>query len=141
MELIIGGCYQGKLAYVEQKLRQRNVILDKCAVLDGAEIDAFAAPSQWRRQISGRMVLNHLHLFVKNCVCHGHDDRISMALALFLEEAPELLVVCDEVGCGVVPSAPQERAYREAVGRALCFLAQRADSMERVIGGIPMRIK
>lgn len=51
------------------------------------------------------------------------------------------LVLCREVGCGVVPLSSEERRYREAVGRLCVLLAQRAESVVRVVAGLPMALK
>lgn len=51
------------------------------------------------------------------------------------------VIICDEVGCGVVPMDAKDRAYREAVGRACKKLAQNSDIVERVFCGIATRIK
>lgn len=51
------------------------------------------------------------------------------------------VVVCDEVGCGIVPLDPDDRAWRERVGRLCCDLAARADAVVRVVCGIPQMIK
>ena len=50
-------------------------------------------------------------------------------------------VICDEVGCGVVPVEPAQRARREAVGRLCCRLAERAERVERIFCGLPMVLK
>ena len=56
-------------------------------------------------------------------------------------EQPELVVVSDEVGSGVVPMSKEERLWREAVGRALCVVAEHAESVTRVMCGIGVRLK
>ena len=50
-------------------------------------------------------------------------------------------VICDEVGCGVVPLAAEERRWREEVGRLCCELAERADVVVRVSCGLPQVLK
>ena len=50
-------------------------------------------------------------------------------------------VICDEVGCGVVPLDREERVWRERVGRTCCALAERAERVERLLCGIPMTLK
>lgn len=50
-------------------------------------------------------------------------------------------VVCDELGCGIVPADKFSRDYREAVGRICCSLAKEANIVERVYAGIPSIIK
>ena len=51
------------------------------------------------------------------------------------------MIVANEVGAGIVPIDPKERAFREAVGRALCVIAQASDAVVRVTCGIGVRIK
>ena len=47
------------------------------------------------------------------------------------------VVVCAEVGSGVVPVDNQERAWRERVGRTTEVLAARATRVVRMVCGIP----
>ena len=51
------------------------------------------------------------------------------------------VVVCREVGCGVIPMDAQERNWREAVGRLCCALAAQAEAVYRVSCGLGMRLK
>ena len=59
----------------------------------------------------------------------------------FCKEHPNAIVVANEVGAGVVPMAAEDRAFREAVGRALCVIAQEAQQVTRCTCGIGVRIK
>lgn len=51
------------------------------------------------------------------------------------------VVIATEVGGGVVPADPAERAGREAAGRLACLLAERADTVIRMFCGIPAVLK
>ena len=51
------------------------------------------------------------------------------------------LVLCREVGSGVIPMDPGEREWREATGRLCCALAARADAVVRVVCGVPIALK
>lgn len=51
------------------------------------------------------------------------------------------IVTASEVGGGVVPADPEERAAREAAGRLACLLARRADTVVRVVCGLPQVLK
>lgn len=51
------------------------------------------------------------------------------------------IVIATEVGGGVVPTDPAERAAREAAGRLSCLLAERADTVVRVCCGLPQVLK
>lgn len=61
--------------------------------------------------------------------------------ALAAELAEHEVVIATEVGGGVVPTDPAERAAREAAGRLNCLLAKRADRVIRVFCGIPTVLK
>lgn len=64
-------------------------------------------------------------------------DLPALAEALSRRE----IVIATEVGGGVVPADPQERAAREAAGRLSCLLAERADTVVRVCCGLPQVLK
>ena len=51
------------------------------------------------------------------------------------------VVICCEVGSGVIPLMREDRTLREATGRLCVKLAQQAESVVRVVAGIPMAIK
>lgn len=51
------------------------------------------------------------------------------------------VVVCCEVGSGVVPMDADDREWRELVGRACCTLAQHASRVVRMVCGIPVVLK
>ena len=51
------------------------------------------------------------------------------------------VVIATEIGGGVVPLDPTERAHREAAGRLACLLAERADTVIRVCCGLPQLLK
>lgn len=55
--------------------------------------------------------------------------------------ASKEVVVCCEVGLGVVPMDADERAWRELVGRTCCMLSARAGRVVRMVCGIPVTIK
>ena len=137
MELVIGGSFQGKLAYAQRKLKQRNIIVTEAEILDGGEI---GAPEPARRTETPK-ILNRLHELVRRQIWTGTPQTVTQILDELLRENPENVIVCDEVGYGVVPVDEREERYREEVGRTLCYLAERAERMERVVGGIAMRIR
>ena len=51
------------------------------------------------------------------------------------------IVIATEIGGGVVPIDPAERAAREAAGRLACLLAGCADTVVRVYCGLPQVLK
>ena len=80
------------------------------------------------------------HETVRRAVLTEGKEPRTFAQA-FIQEHPDAVIVANEVGAGVVPLAAEDRAFREAVGRALCVIAQKAESVTRCICGIGVRIK
>ena len=112
MMLIIGGAGQGKLDYV---LRKTGYTPDQVA----------RTPEEAK----------HKPIF------DGVEDWPDLDEEGLLAVNPELILICDEVGCGVVPVDPSQRARREKVGRLCCRLAKRAERVERIFCGMPMTLK
>ena len=70
------------------------------------------------------------------------EGRTKEALLTTLEKNENLqLLISDEIGYGLVPVDDFEREYREFHGRVMTELAEQADCVERVVCGIPQRIK
>ena len=113
MLLIVGGEGSGKLTFARSLGYTDTDIAD--AVLDD------------------RPVLCHLEQMVfadPECT-----DTLLTALA------DKEVVICNEVGSGVIPADRAERIGREATGRLCVLLAQKAACVVRMVSGIPTVIK
>lgn len=88
---------------------------------------------------AGAIILHAFHEKVREIVAQGQDPR-AFAQQLCMD-FPDAVIVSDEIGSGIVPISAEERAWRQAVGRALCIIAQHAQSVTRVVCGIGVRIK
>ena len=76
---------------------------------------------------------------VREALARGEDPR---GFAEYIcTTSPTAVIVSNEVGAGIVPIETTERIFREAVGRALCIVAQRSETVTRVVCGIGVRIK
>lgn len=113
MMLLIGGANQGKL---EIALR-----------LTGCARDA-ARP--------GGEIVDKLHWLIREVLEQGGDLD-----ALLQQMLTKQAVICDEIGCGIVPADALERRWRDEVGRACQALAARAQQVIRVTCGIPIYLK
>ena len=80
------------------------------------------------------------HETIRKAVLQDGQDPRAFARQ-FCDEHPGAVVIANEVGAGVVPMTAEGRAFREAVGRALCVIAQQADTVTRCVCGIGRRIK
>ncbi len=92
-----------------------------------------------RAENPGAVILADFHETVRAALRRGEDPRA------FAREVcrtqPDAVIVANEVGAGVVPIDAGERAFREAVGRALCVIAQASEQVTRAVCGIGVRIK
>lgn len=130
MELYIGGYAQGKLGYV---MSQHN----SAKVFDNIEDFMKAGAS-----LDGGGILNGLHLIIKRLLDGGCDaDEIEHKIMQLADDAPDAIIICNEIGCGIVPLDKTDRLYRELTGRILVKLALKAEKVVRITCGIPQRIK
>ena len=126
MKLIIGGAFQGKKAFAE---KLTGISPDQAA--DGmtcAYEEIYTAP-----------MIIHFHEYVKrriqeNLSCGQLTDELK-------EKNPEIVIVTNELGYGVVPVSAFDRRYREDTGRICCRLAAEAEEVWRVYCGIGTCIK
>lgn len=93
----------------------------------------------WAENPAGELFCN-FHETIRSAVLQKKQESRAFARR-FCEEHPDAVVVANEVGAGVVPMEAADRAFREAVGRALCIVAQQAESVTRCVCGIGVRIK
>lgn len=117
MRLIIGGTGQGKLAYANE-------------------------------HYAGEIIIDKIHEMIWQDMQENPDGEVAFFeekwKATFdgmMESMPMLCFICDEVGMGIVPMTKLERNYREVVGHVCTYLAEKAESVERVICGLGEKIK
>ena len=73
---------------------------------------------------------------LQDALRHGPLSEEAFAALLRKE-----VVVCCEVGSGIVPLSADERAWRELVGRTCSCLAESAQQVTRMVCGIPVSLK
>ena len=114
MILVVGGRGSGKRAYV------RALGYGDADVSADAAGDAFVT------------VDAHEIVRAGDCDVEG--------LAAWLAEHRSV-ITCSEVGSGIVPIDPEERAWRDRVGLLCQLLAKRARAVVRMVCGIPTAVK
>ena len=93
-----------------------------------------------RSENPGCEIFADFHETIRTAVLRDGQEPRGFAQR-FCAEHPGAIVVANEVGAGVVPMMKEDRMFREAVGRALCVIAQNAESVTRCVCGIGVRIK
>ncbi len=123
MILLIGGAFQGKTALALEKL-------------NGSPTWILGEETAWQGE---GQIVSHLERFIRREMEAGRDPKEEVKD--LLERSDPRVVIADEIGCGLVPIDPFERAWREETGRILCALAREAEAVVRVHCGFPQAIK
>lgn len=124
MRMIIGGSFQGKETFVINDLKFAYPLLDgeQCSY----------------EEIFSCKGIKDLHMFIKRFL--DHPDLDLLAEELF-DKNPDILIISDEIGYGIVPIDRTERLWREKTGRICCQLMQHTDTCYRVVAGLGTKIK
>lgn len=127
MILVTGGVYQGKLNYAE-------TISPETVWADGRTCT--------EQEILSCGGIHHFQSYIENRMKEGKMQEELLCLAdAICRENPEIIIVTDEVGCGIVPADAFDREYREVTGRVCTRLASYAGQVHRVVCGIGTVIK
>lgn len=130
MELYIGGYAQGKLDYVKK-------FYDRAVVYDDENFEKLIDEN-----ISEKIILNKFNLCVLKMIkCGKNHENIRKVVDKIIKCHPDMAVISDEIGNGIVPLKKDERLYRELTGRLLTEIAEKAEKVERITCGIAMRLK
>ena len=124
MIFIIGGRSQGKTDYVLKNYPSAEIC-------DGADMST--------AELENIACIDNFHLLIKRLLKDGKctDTLIDTIYA----GNPSIIIICDEIGSGIVPLEKEDRIYRETVGRMLCRAVKKADRVERIACGIGQCLK
>lgn len=124
MILVTGGCFQGKTSYACERFG-----IEREEAADGA-----ACPLE---ELYRTKLLYHFHEYIRRLMETGQE----FSLEKLRRENPEVVLVTNELGYGVVPVDRFDREYREKTGRICCQIAKEATQVHRVVCGVGTVIK
>ena len=138
MIFITGGAFQGKLAFARS--------LPEAPAADVPVTDGGTCLAG---EIGDARILYALHLLTRRALSGdlplpGGADPMACLETLLMRAAerhPNLIVISDELGCGIVPADRADRLWREQTGRLCAALARRSVQVYRVVCGIGVRIR
>lgn len=67
--------------------------------------------------------------------------ELEETLLLIRELEHRIIIVSNEVGAGIVPLAPESRAFRDLSGLANQLVAHHANTVELMVAGLPLVLK
>lgn len=126
MKMVVGGAYEGKTDYAKWKFN-----LTDSDIVDGFECS--------QRELMNSKCVKHAEELVRRSIKRG-EDPMKLADSM-IRYNPDMIVIANEVGCGIVPVNSGERAFREAAGQFCTKLASYSDEVYRVVYGTGMLIK
>lgn len=160
MEVYFGGAFQGKLEYVLEKKGCLKVVDGAgCSLKDIKEAQVLNHLHLYIKRLTYKegaayntTVDDTITADDTITVDTTADDTITADTTVktmpaaeiindIYEANPDIILICDEVGGGIVPLKKEDRIYREAVGRALCCAVKKSDRVERVMCGIGQCLK
>ena len=167
--LVTGGTRSGKSNFAEERARDFGQHLGKHLVYiataeafdeemaariarhqrrRGPEWHTVHAPLDLAQAITqadgqGPCVVDCLTLWLSNLVMAGQEieaaaDALLTALA---SRSDPIILVTNEVGCGIVPENALARRFRDEAGRLNQIVAQAVDEVYVCMSGIPVKIK
>lgn len=125
MTFIIGGAYQGKTEFAIN-----NFGFSESEIADGSD--------KFEMLLSAKCVCNFENFIFD--VTEKDGDPINET-AMLLSKNPDIVIIMNEVGSGIIPIERAERKKREAAGRTGCMLAEKAETVVRLVCGIPTVLK
>ena len=125
MHLILGGKYQGKLAYAKSLYPDIHTVYNL----------AHESP----RSIIIPGLITNIHFGVRRLLIDGTDPIEFFTSRL--EVLKECIIIGDEITGGVVPVDEFERLWRDETGKVYQMLAHEADIVDRVFAGLSLRLK
>lgn len=125
MVLIFGGAYQGKLDFAMKKFNIKDTDIFTCTE------DSFPDFS--------KKIIDRAELFFLKCVKDDIEPRDILCENINMLQ--DKIVIARDISQGIVPIDSVQRAWREASGRAMMYLAGEAEEVYRVFCGLSEKLK
>lgn len=128
MILIIGGAWQGKLDFAMRLAEEKGM---KKQVAEG-KTDSFD-------MASSHSIIHNFHQYIKRLLKDGKS--VEDFISTLERDNPEVIIITNELGCGIVPMDFEDRLWREEAGRASVCIGKTSKEVYRLVCGIATRIK
>jgi len=125
MILIVGGAYQGKLAYALERFQLTESDVYRCGKSD--------------TKIPHGTIIYGLENWILSLI--KADIDVLEEVQKLIDLNADAVIICGDISCGVVPADAVLRKWREDVGRSLAILSQESAEVIRLFCGIPSKIK
>ena len=130
MKLIIGGYAQGKTKYGEDRF-PGHILYDEANF-----------SLRYREAPGTKILINHLHRIIREKLEMGQtEEEILREMEEVARNHPDCVFISDEIGSGIVPMDPEERAWRERHGALVQKIAAQSKCVVRIFCGLEEVLK
>ena len=137
-DYVVVEVHQGENTYAQDNLLLGKIEISVPPKPKGKE----AVDVRFTYDINGILMVDTRVVSTGVVKTHIISQKIPEAeLEELLQKNPEICIVTNELGYGVVPIEPFDRKWREKTGRICTELAAKADSVTRVVCGIGILLK
>ena len=119
MDLIIGGAFQGKSEYARKTYNLKKEDVCECSIDKEPDLS--------------KRCIYRFERYILWCMRNSKQPQLSFR--------DDQIIILSDIFCGVVPIEKEARLWREECGKASSVLAANANSVTRLLCGIPKRIK
>ncbi len=127
MILITGGTCQDK-----KEFAKKEFLITDADIVSGKNVHDV-------KDISGYKVVSDYEYIVRHDLENGVDPETEYKA--LRESNPDIIIIANEVGCGIIPMEESENTFREETGSIMCIAARDADAVYKVVCGIAKKIK
>jgi|GluameStandDraft_1065615.scaffolds.fasta_scaffold69665_2 adenosyl cobinamide kinase/adenosyl cobinamide phosphate guanylyltransferase len=113
--LIIGGAYQGKRQFAKDRFGLQDM-------------DFISGETCTPAAFAHAKAVDGLHSYIRRFMEQDNSE--------ILQKLNGKIVICNEIGCGVVPVEQEQELWREKTGRICCDFAKQAEIVVRVHAGL-----
>ena len=136
MILIVGGRAQDKRHFAESCIKAREQSPDAKRAEDIPESHP---------QIMGELQTAVRQWLAELPETEKEEEAASLArkfrATVLKDVSRDGILICEEIGLGIVPADREERLWRDVTGRLCCLLAEESEEVYRLWCGLPQRLK
>lgn len=117
---------------IREKKKQRETVWP-AGGRDSGRVHPADRKKHFRQKLSATFICCSQH--------DGTETRCGYLFETLKYQNPDIILISNEIGYGIVPLDRFERDWREKTGRICCLAAQESRSVIRVLAGNPVYIK
>lgn len=128
MILVVGGSYQEKLKFV----------IDKFSINENEIVDCNNVDLLNLKDLRNYKVIDNFENFIYEELKNDRNPEKDFS-ELSLND--DMIIICDDLACGVVPIDKFYRDMRETTGRLLCSISKNSNEVYNVLYGVGKKVK